>query len=82
MDVPVSTQGIGIAQLLTMLQAAHLQGATHVQIASRMPGCTGASSDIDWVSMAPVNGVVYVGALAEVPNWTPMSNAALESLDW
>lgn len=85
--VPLSTQGMDLNQLLTMLEAAKSQGATHVQLACRTPGkaARGIASDIDWVSMAPVGDsprTVYVGAILAVNEWPVASSEALESLDW
>lgn len=72
-------------QLLAMLQAAQAQGATHVQIACKTPGRSGIASDVDWVSMEPVEEsrkTVYIGAILPLGEWKLASNEALESLDW
>lgn len=80
--IPMSSEGMDLNQLLAMLQAAQSQGATRVQITCRDAKGGGIASDVDWVSMAPVAGVVYVGAILPLGKWSHASNEALESLDW
>ena len=89
--LPLSTVGMAIDQLITMLQAGQAQGATHVRLGVRSDTSEGFVSDVDWVSMEPLiekdakgndEGVLYIGALLDLDKWEPMSNAAMESLDW
>lgn len=73
--------GMSINQLIAMLMAAQAQGATHAMVAvPNPPGQQGPlSAPVDWVSMAPVEHVAYIGLLDQFED---MSNSALESLDW
>lgn len=82
MAITISTEGMRIDQLITMLQAGQAQGATHVAVGMREPGVGAVQSDIEWVSMAPVDDTIYLGAAHEQGAWQVMSNAAQESLDW
>lgn len=80
----MTTEGMKLDQLVAMLQAAMAQGATHVRIASKDDAGGGIASDIDWVSMEPVEQgrSVYIGAILPLQAWEHASNEALESLDW
>lgn len=80
--IPMTTQGMALDQLITMLLAAQAQGATHVRLACETSRGDGIQSDIDWVSMAPVNNFVYIGAILPFDKWDYASNEALLSLDW
>lgn len=81
-STPPPDGSMPLNQLIAMLMAAQAQGATHVRLAQRGSDAYGSyatEAGIDWVSMKPVNKVVYVGSMAE---WSNMDNTALESLDW
>lgn len=75
-------RGMNIDQLISMLMAGKQQGATHAYISRALGDGGGECSGIDWVSMAPVDGVLYIGALDPANRWEDMSNEAMESLDW
>lgn len=77
--VPPPVEGMSLDQLITMLMAARAQGARKVSLARRVDGY-GVAAPVDWVSLGPVDGVVYVGILANADS--DMSNEALSSLDW
>jgi hypothetical protein len=77
-NVPVALAGMALNQLLAMLLAAQAQGAKWVLL-GRQDGGNGECAAVDWVSMQPVAGTVYIGAM---PHWEDMDNQALESLDW
>jgi hypothetical protein len=74
--------GMQIGQVLAMLMAAQAQGAKYVQMCARMGTGDGAQTGIDWISPAPIDSVVYIGALQPMEAWPVMDNRALESLDW
>lgn len=74
----IKFDGMQIDQLINMLHAARDQGARYVQIARQEAGL-GVQHGVDWVSMRPVDGCVYVGCL---PEQEVLSNEAAESLDW
>ena len=71
--------GMDLNQLINMLVAAREQGAKFASIAIARPE-TGAheSAGVDWVSTAPVDGVVYI---LPMPQREVLSNAAAESVD-
>lgn len=73
---------LSLAQVITMLMAAQAQGATTIQVAIRTADRQAVGNGVDWISMAPVDGCVYIGAQGQPAAWDTITNAALDSLDW
>jgi hypothetical protein len=71
-----------IGQVIAMLTAGQAQGATSVKIAVHTPDHYGIASGVEWVSMAPVDGCIYIGAVGLPDSWDTAGAAAAESLDW
>lgn len=74
--------GMPIGQAITMLLALQSQGATEIRLATRTEGRHGVCTGVDWVSPKPIDGVGYIGAMAQMDEWTDMDNRALKGLDW
>lgn len=80
--ITVEPFALPLAQVLSMLMAAQAQGATRVQVAIRTLDRKAVGNGIDWISMHPVDGCVYLGAIGQPPAWDCLAYEALDSLDW